>query len=147
MSKHGLWTVIIEDKTVIKKTEDFSVSSVKALKIEDDSFWSQSKFSNIHAIQFSDDGVDNDQVEYKDNSPNSSYDENILGNFRTEFIDRFDTAYLAQSQASWDDINTITGQPNIAEIEDPEGSGNYRDETSDEKIVRLGARPTSYTSA
>ena len=147
MSKHGLWTVIIDDKTVIKKTEEFSISLVKALKIDNDSFWSQSKFNNIHAIQFSDDGVDNDQVEYKDNSPNSSYDENILGNFRTEFIDRFDAAYLAESQAIWDDINSNTGQPNIFQIEDPEGSGNFRDETSDEKIVRLGARPTSYTSA
>jgi len=147
MSKHGLWTVIIEDKIVMKKTEDFSVSSPKAVKVEDDSFWSQSKFNNIHAIQFSDDGVDNDQVEYKDNSQNSSYDENILGSFRTEFIDRFDAAYLAQSQAIWDNIDPNTGQSYPFEIEDPEGSGNFRDETSDEKIVRLGARPTSYTSA
>tara|TARA_R110000822_G_scaffold91429_1_gene210762 strand:+ start:1936 stop:2358 length:423 start_codon:yes stop_codon:yes gene_type:complete len=140
MSKHGLWTVIIEDKTVIKKTGDFSVSSVKALKIEDDSFWSQSKFSNIHAIQFSDDGVDNDQVEYKDNSPNSSYDENILGNFRTEFINRFDTQYLADLQSVWDNNNDF-------DVADESAEGGFRQETEAEKIVRLGARPTSYTSA
>ena len=134
MSKHGLWTVIIEDKTVIKKTEDFSVSSVKALKIEDDSFWSQSKFSNIHAIQFSDDGVDNDQVEYKDNSPNSSYDENILGNFRTEFISKWDSVYLIELQNNWDS-------------DDKDANGDILvDETVEAKTIRLGARPTSYTS-
>ena len=135
MSKHGLWTVIIEDKTVIKKTGDFSVSSVKALKIEDDSFWSQSKFSNIHAIQFSDDGVDNDQVEYKDNSPNSSYDENILGNFRTEFISKWDSVYLTELQYNWDNNDRDTNGEILV------------DETVEAKTIRLGARPTSYTSA
>jgi hypothetical protein len=134
MSKHGLWTVIMEDKIIIKKIEEFSVSSVKALKIEDDSFWSQSKFSNIHAIQFSDDGVDNDQVEYKDNSPNSSYDENILGNFRTEFISKWDSVYLIELQNNWDS-------------DDKDANGDILvDETVEAKTIRLGARPTSYTS-
>ena len=134
MSKHGLWTVIMEDKIIIKKIEEFSVSSVKALKIEDDSFWSQSKFNNIHAIQFSDDGVDNDQVEYKDNSPNSSYDENILGNFRTEFISKWDSVYLTELQNNWDS-------------DDKDANGDILvDETVEAKTIRLGARPTSYTS-
>ena len=31
-------------------------------------------------------------------------------------------------------------------VEDPADSGTYRAETSDEKIARIGARPTSYTS-
>ena len=135
MSKHGLWTVIIEDKIVMKKTEDFSVSSPKAVKVEDDSFWSQSKFNNIHAIQFSDDGVDNDQVEYKDNSPNSSYDENILGNFRTEFISKWDSVYLTELQYNWDNNDRDTNGEILV------------DETVEAKTIRLGARPTSYTSA
>ena len=134
MSKHGLWTVIINDQTVIKKTEEFSISLVKALKIDNDSFWSQSKFNNIHAIQFSDDGVDNDQVEYKDNSPNSSYDENILGNFRTEFISKWDSVYLTELQNNWDS-------------DDKDANGDILvDETVEAKTIRLGARPTSYTS-
>jgi|TARA_R110000772_G_scaffold119682_1_gene225682 hypothetical protein len=135
MSKHGLWTIIIDDKTVIKKTEEFSISSVKALKIDNDSFWSQSKFNNIHAIQFSDDGVDNDQVEYKDNSPNSSYDENILGNFRTEFISKWDSVYLTELQHNWDNNDKDTNGEILV------------DETVEAKTIRLGARPTSYTSA
>ena len=32
MSKHGLWTIIIEDKTIIKKTGDFSTSNPGAYK-------------------------------------------------------------------------------------------------------------------
>tara|TARA_B110000285_G_C15067586_1_gene586045 strand:+ start:1118 stop:1525 length:408 start_codon:yes stop_codon:yes gene_type:complete len=135
MSKHGLWTVIINDQTVIKKTEEFSISLVKALKIDNDSFWSQSKFNNIHAIQFSDDGVDNDQVEYKDNSPNSSYDENILGNFRTEFISKWDSVYLTELQYNWDSNDKDTNGEILV------------DETVEAKTIRLGARPTSYTSA
>ena len=135
MSKHGLWTVIINDQTVIKKTEEFSISLVKALKIDNDSFWSQSKFNNIHAIQFSDDGVDNGQVEYKDNSQNSSYDENILGNFRTEFISKWDSVYLTELQYNWDSNDKDTNGEILV------------DETVEAKTIRLGARPTSYTSA
>jgi hypothetical protein len=138
MSKHGLWTIIIEDKTIIKKTGDFSTSNPGAHKIEGhDSFWNDSKWSNIHAIQFTDDGVDNDQVEYKDNSENGSYDASVLGDFRTNFIDKFDAAHLAQLQADWD---------NNTEGNTIDSDGNPVEETEADKITRLGARPTSYTS-
>jgi hypothetical protein len=136
-TKHGIWTVVFEDKMVYKKTGDASVSEPKVVVIDDDAFWNQSKFSNIHAIQFTDDNVDNDQVEYKDGTDHSSYDASVLGNFN-EFITRFDTAWLAKIQEDWDSDNEV--------VEDPAGSETYRPETSDEKISRLGARPTSYTS-
>lgn len=139
MAKHGTWTVIMTDKKILKKTEDFSIENPCAETIDDDSFWNQSKFSNIAAIQFTDDDIDNDQVEYTDTSPNGSYDSNVLGNFRTEFIDRFDAAHLATLQSDWDNNEQV--------VEDPAGSGTFRDETNAEKVARLGARPTSYTSA
>lgn len=138
MAKHGLWTVIIEDKMIIKKTGDFSISNPKAHQIEgQDSFWNDPKWSNIHAIQYTDDGVDNDQVEYKDDSQNGIYDSAVLGDFRTQFIDKFDAAHLAQLQEDWDnntDGNTI------------DADGNEVVESEADKIARLGARPTSYTS-
>jgi hypothetical protein len=139
MAKHGTWTVIVVDKKIIKKTEDFSVENPCAEKINDDAFWNQSKFSNISAIQFTDDNVDNDQVEYTDTSPNGSYDSNVLGDFRTEFINRFDAAHLATLQSGWDNNNHV--------VEDPNAENGFRDETEAEKIARLGARPASYTSA
>ena len=139
MSKHGLWTVIVPDKKITKKTEDFSVENPCPEFIDDDAFWSQSKFNNISVIQFTDDGVDNDQVEYVDDTPNGAYDSSVLGNFRTEFINRFDTAHLATIQAIWDDSER-------PENRDSEGNA-LPEETAEEKIARLGPRPTSYTSA
>ena len=140
MSKHGLWTVIPVDKKIIKKTEDFSPTNPGVVSIDDDSLWSQSKFSNIHAIQFSDDDVDNDQVEYLDNSANTSYDANLLGDFRTTFINTFDAQHLANLQSAWDNNNDL-------DVADETAEGGFRPETEEEKITRLGARPTSYTSA
>jgi len=136
-TKHGIWTVVFDDKMIYKKTADASASEPKAVVVNDDAFWNQSKFSNIHAIQFTDDNVDNDQVEYKDDTEHSNYDASVLGSFN-EFITRFDTAWLAKIQNDWDMDNVV--------VEDPADSGTYRAETSDEKIARIGARPTSYTS-
>ena len=104
--KHGNWTVIFPDKRIIKKTDDFNVETGRGYVIDDDTFWNQSKFSNLHAIQFTDDNTDNDQVEYSDTSPNGSYDANVLGNF-SQFIEKFDVAHLAQIQAEWDQENWL----------------------------------------
>ena len=132
MAKHGAWTVIFEDKMVIKKNSDYGIEDACGHKIEDDAFWGQSKFDNIHAIQFTDDNVDNDQVEYKDNSPNGAYDAAVLGNF-DEFISRWDAAHLVSLQETWDADNIVN----------EDGSAG---ETEAEKTVRLGARPTTYSS-
>jgi hypothetical protein len=139
MSKHGTWTVVFEDKKIIKKTEEYSITNPMPHEINDDAFWNQPKFSNLHAIQFTDDNLDNDQVEFKDNSPNGEYDQDNLGDFRQNFIVRWDAAHLAHLQKEWDE--------NVIDIEDPEGSKVFRNETEEEKIARLGARPTTYTSA
>jgi hypothetical protein len=122
--KHGNWTVLFEDKIIIKKTEEYSSTNCKEYKINDDSFWNQSKFNGINAIQFTNDGQDNDQVETQ--TANVSYNETIYGSFQ-QFVDKWDAAHLAQLQSDWDEDNV-------------EG------ETSEEKITRLGNRPTSYNS-
>jgi hypothetical protein len=134
MAKHGTWTVIIEDKTIIKKTQEYSPTNVGAYVINNDSFWSQTKFNDIHAIQFTDDNLDNDQVEYKDNRPNGLYDSSVLGDFRNEFISKWDAAHLAKLQYVWDNnVNDANGDILV-------------DETIEAKTIRLGARPSSYTS-
>jgi len=130
MAKHGFWTVIIPDKNIIKKTEDFSPENPGVAKIEEDAFWSQSKFNNISAIQFTDDNLDNDQVEYVDTSPNGSYDESVFGNFRTEFINRFDAQHLINIQNAWDGNNTTVEDPAATDTD------GVRQETIEEKITR-----------
>lgn len=139
MSKHGYWTVIFEDKKIIKKTEEYSITNPMPHEINDDAFWNQPKFSNLHAIQFTDDNIDNDQVEFKDNSPNGEYDQDTLGDFRQNFIVRWDAAHLSHLQKEWDENNE--------QVEDPVNSRTFRNETEAEKIARLGPRPTTYTSA
>ena len=122
MAANGTWTVIFDDKKINKKTG----SDQGFYKTPDDtSFWSQEKFSNIWAIQY---GTSNtsDEVEYRDTTPNSSYADANLGDFQ-QFIDKWDAAHLAQLQDDWD-------------------RSNVDGETSEEKIARLGARPTSYSS-
>ena len=137
MSKHGTWTVVFPDQKIIKRTGEFDISTARGYTTGGTDFWLQSKFSNLHAIQFTGIDTDNDQVEYKDISPNGSYNVSILGNFK-QFIDLWDAAHLSQLQESWDDNNE--------KVEDLAGSAIYRDETKEEKIARLGERPTTYSS-
>ena len=137
MAKHGSWTVIFDDNLVVKRTGEFDKASAKGYKCGGTDFWLQPKFANLHAIQFTDDNQDNDQVEFKDTRPNGNYDSSIYGDF-SQFISLWDAAHLSQMQQDWDD--------NIIRIEDPEGSGTFREETSAEKIARIGERPTSYQS-
>ena len=122
MAANGTWTVIFDDKKINKKTG----SDQGFYKTPDDTaFWSQEKFSNIWAIQY---GTANtsDEVEYRDTTPNSSYADANLGDFQ-QFIDKWDAAHLAELQNAWD-------------------RSNIEGETEAEKIARLGARPTSYSS-
>jgi hypothetical protein len=133
MAKHGTWTVVFEDKMILKKNSDFSVSNPRGYKITGhDSFWNESKWSNIHAIQWTDDNEDNDQVEYKDGTPNGVYDSSVLGDFKSQFAPKFDEAHLAYIQEQWDMDNRSDAEGNM--------------ETEAEKISRIGARPTSYSS-
>ena len=121
MATNATWTVVMDDKMIIKQSGD----AAGFYRVSDDAFWSQSKFSNIWAIQYQT-SVDTDQVEYRDETPHSTYDPAVLGDFQ-EFIDRWDAAHLAKLQDNWD-------------------NDNVEDETEAEKIARLGERPTSYSS-
>lgn len=122
MATNANWTIIFEDKFVIKQTGD---EAETGYKINDDTFWNQSKFSNIWAIQHGT-SVTSDEVEYRDSTPHTSYTDANIGDIN-QFIDKWDSAHLTQLQSNWD-------------------NDNVEDETESEKISRLGARPTSYSS-
>jgi len=122
MATNANWTIIFDDKLIIKKSGDAAGSGYT---IDDSSFWNQSKFSNIWAIQHGTSNV-SDEVEYRDETPHSSYADADLGDV-SQFITRWDAAHLNQLQIDWD-------------------GNNEEGETSEEKIARLGPRPTSYTS-
>lgn len=125
MATNANWTVVFDDKSIMKQTGD---AAGTMYNIEDDTFWNDSKWSNIWAIQYVSDNEDhNDTVEYRDETPHATWTSANLGNFQTQFIDKWDVAHLARLQSDWDNDNA-------------EG------ETEAEKIARLGARPTSYTS-
>jgi len=124
MATNADWTVVFEDKLIIKQSGD----SAGPYEVDNDSFWNDSKWSNIWAIQYVADNEDhNDTVEYRDTTPHASWTSANLGSFQTQFIDKWDAAHLAKLQADWDNDN-VDG------------------ETESEKITRLGARPTSYSS-
>lgn len=122
MATNANWTVIFDDQLIIKKAGDAAGSGYI---IDDSSFWNQSKFSNIWAIQHGTSNV-SDEVEYRDETPHSSYADANLGDI-SQFITRWDAAHLNQLQIDWD-------------------GDNEEGETSEEKIARLGPRPTSYSS-
>jgi len=125
MATNAQWTVVFEDKKIIKQSGD---SAGDYTITGHDSFWNDPKWSNIWAIQYKADDHDyNDTVEYRDETPHATWTAANLGDFSTQFIDKWDEAHLASLQANWDE-DTIDG------------------ETSEEKITRLGARPTSYSS-
>ena len=135
MASKGNWTIVFEDKIIIKNHAEGASEGI-SYKIDDDTFWGQSKFSNIWAIHYGT-SVTSDEVEYKDTAPHSSFADANLGDI-SQFSNKWDAAHLTQLQSDWDS--------NIMSIEDPAGSGTFRDETEAEKIARLGARPTSYSS-
>ncbi len=119
MATNATWTVVFDDKLIIKQTgSDAGTGYV----INDDAFWSQSKFSNIWAIQYQT-SVTTDEVEYRDETPNGTYADANLGDFQ-QFIDLWDAANLAQLQSNWD-------------------NDNIEGESEADKIARLGSRPTS----
>ena len=125
MASKGNWTIIFEDKVIIKNYDEGSGEGVGYI-INDDTFWSQAKFSNIWAIQYGT-AVTTDEVEYRDTTPHSSFTDANIGNI-SQFTNKWDSAHLTQLQNDWDGDN---------------GEG----ETESEKIIRLGARPTSYSSS
>ena len=135
MATNADWTVIMDDKLIMKQTGD---AAGTPYTIEnDDAFWAQAKFANIWAIQYGT-SVASDEVEYRDETPNGTYADANLGDI-SQFVTRWDSAHLTQLQKDWDENTEL--------VEEPAGSDTWREETEAEKIARIGARPTSYSSS
>jgi hypothetical protein len=131
MATKAQWVVVFEDKAVIKNFAEGASEGIGYV-ISDDDFWGLSKWSNIWAIQY---GTPNssDTVEYRDNTPHSTWEDANLGDF-LDFTSRWDAAHLTQLQSDWDNNTLLNAE------------GNEISETETDKIARLGARPTSYSS-
>jgi len=127
MATNANWTVVFEDKVIIKQSGD---GAGNAYTIDDNAFWATTDFQNIWAIQS---GTSNtsDEVEHKDETPHCSLSDKGID--MQQFIDRWDAAHLNQLQSDWDNNNAV----------DENGDST---ETEAEKIARLGVRPTSYSS-
>jgi hypothetical protein len=130
MAARGKWTIIFDDKKIIKNFNEGAEEGI-GYKIDDDAFWSQSKFSNIWAIQQGA-SVTSDEVEHRDTTPHTSYADANLGDI-SQFSSKWDSAHLDQLQSDWDNDNLYNEDGSVSE-------------TESEKIARLGARPTSYSS-
>jgi hypothetical protein len=128
MATNSHWTVVFEDKAIINQSVKNPQGHSIGYVIEDDAFWSDAKWSNVWAIQYVDDNHDyNDSVEHRDSTPHSSWTAAGLGDFRSQFVSKWDAAHLTALQEDWD-------------------ADNVEDETAEEKTARLGARPSSYSS-
>ena len=125
MATNAQWTVIFDDKKIIKQSLDTEYV------IDDNDFWGLAKWNNIWAIQY---GTSNssDTVEYRDATPHSTWEDANLGDFQ-DFITKWDSAHLTNLQDEWDNDNLVNDDGSPAE-------------TEADKIARLGARPTSYSS-
>ena len=126
MATNANWTVVFDDKLIINQNLKNEEGFGTAYTIDnDDSFWNDSKFSNIWAIQYGT-SVSSDEVEYRDTTPHSTFADADIGSF-DDFINKWDAAHLVQLQSNWD-------------------NNNEDGETEAQKITRLGARPTEYSS-
>ena len=128
MATYSNWTVVFNDKMIINQSMKNEGGHSLAYIIDDDAFWNDSKWSNIWAIQYKDDDLDyNDTVEHRDETPHKTWNQANLGDFRSQFIDKWDAVHLTRLQSAWD-------------------NDNVEGESESDKIARLGARPTSYSS-
>jgi hypothetical protein len=130
MASKGNWTIVFDDKQIIKNYNEGASGGISYI-IQDDAFWNQSKFSNIWAIHYGT-SVTSDEVEYRDETPHSSYADLNIGDI-SQFSNKWDEAHLSKLQSNWDNDNFYNQDGSAAE-------------TEAEKITRLGVRPTSYSS-
>ena len=124
MATNASWTVVFDDKIIIKNHAEGAEQGVGYI-IQDNDFWGLAKWSNIWAIQYGT-ANPNDTVEYRDDTPHSTWEAANLGDF-SDFINRWDAHHLSVLQSNWD-------------------NDNVEGESESDKIARLGARPTSYSS-
>ena len=140
MATNSTWTIVFEDKIIIKQKGD-RASTFSFKESIYDSFWNDTKWSNVWAIQYVADNEDyNDTVEYRDQTPHSTWTDANLGSFQV-FIDKWDEKHLTRLQQEWDNNNGSSYDDNGNEI-----TPAIVDESNADKITRLGARPTSYSS-
>ena len=125
MATNPTWVAVFDDKRVINQSLKNEYGHSISYVVADDAFWNQNHFSNLWAIQYGTASSD-DAIEHRDSTPHAAHNEVTHGNFN-EFITRWDTAHLAQLQSDWD-VNSVL------------------DETPEQKINRLGAKPTSFSS-
>ena len=121
-------TVIPSDLAIYLETIECQHPNRRCHVINNDSeFWA-SVPSDIHAIQYHDDGQK--EIEYKTSSGKGNVPITDVSSLQ-KYIDRFNlTEQTYQAQVSWDKNNV---QVTI--------NGVTRAETSEEKITRLGPRP------
>ena len=124
MASKGNWTIVFQDKIIIKNYSEGASEGI-GYKIDNDAFWNDAKFSNIWAIQYGT-SVTSDEVEYRNTTSHSSYADANLGDI-SQFSNKWDAVHLTKLQSDWD-------------------NDNIENETEAEKVTRLGARPTSYSS-
>ena len=117
MATNATWTVVFDDKKIIKQSGDGAPREYKIL--DDDAFWNQEKYSNVWAIQYGT-FAPSDTVEHRDQTPHCTWEDANLGDF-SDFTDKWDAAHLAALQEEWDT--------------------DTRDESE------KGPRPTSYSSS
>ena len=112
MATNATWTVVFEDKLVIKQSGD---AAGTPYTIDDNDFWGLAKWNNIWAIQY---GTSNpkDTVEYRDETPHSTWEDANLGDFQ-DFVTRWDSAHLTQLQTNWDN-NNVEGKVNLIKLLD-----------------------------
>jgi len=136
MAAKGNWTIVFDDKTIIKNHAEGADEGI-GYKINDDAFWNDSKFSNIWAIQQGN-SVTSDEVEYRDETPHSSFSDAGLGDI-SQFVNRWDSAHLTKLQNDWDE--------DVIKTFDTDGVTVLTTENEADQIARKGARPTSYSSS
>jgi hypothetical protein len=96
MASKGNWTIVFDDKLIINQ----DTSGKKDYVIDDDTFWNQSKFSNIWAIHYGT-SVTSDEVEYRDETPHSSFADANIGDI-SQFTEKWHSHVLSVEQANWD---------------------------------------------
>ena len=138
MATNSDWTVVFEDRVILNHSVKTDEGHSIGYKIDDDAFWSNSKWSNIWAIQYKDDNHDyNDTVEHRDDTKHKTWTEANLGDFRSQFVSKWDAAHLESLQLEWD--------RDIIYTYNEDGSVDTTESEADQ-IARKGARPTSYSS-
>jgi hypothetical protein len=136
--KKGKWTIVKADKKIIKQ-----YGELLGYIVNDDNFWNTNLNSNIHAIQYTGDNSDFNQVEFNDGTKNTYFSGDIK-----IFADVWDKEYLKDLQLIWDNNNIYETIPNPNSTpENPKPDITVaKEETTEQKTSRIGPRPISYVS-